>query len=97
MILLKKGVTCLKQKLKKVADGRILSGTKALESGLIDEIGDQEATITALREDFGLQDAELFEYSYEMGGWQSYVGMKIGSVFGPSTEEKNADENNDRL
>ncbi len=23
-----------------------------------------------------------------MGGWQSYVGMKIGSMFGPSAEEK---------
>ncbi|MDM5229890.1 signal peptide peptidase SppA [Lysinibacillus pakistanensis] len=86
--IVEKGRNMSEAEVKKVADGRILSGTKALESGLIDEIGDQEATITALREDFDLQDAELFEYSYEMGGWQSYVGMKIGSVFGPSTEEK---------
>jgi len=86
--IVEKGRNMSEAEVKKVADGRILSGTKALESGLIDEIGDQEATITALREDFGLQDAQLFEYSYEMGGWQSYVGMKIGSVFGPSTEEK---------
>lgn len=86
--IVEKGRNMSEAEVKKVADGRILSGTKALESGLIDEIGDKEATITALREDFDLQDAELFEYSYEMGGWQSYVGMKIGSVFGPSTEEK---------
>jgi len=86
--IVEKGRNMSEAEVKKVADGRILSGTKALESGLIDKIGDQEATITALREDFDLQDAELFEYSYEMGGWQSYVGMKIGSVFGPSTEEK---------
>ncbi|WP_068983987.1 signal peptide peptidase SppA [Lysinibacillus xylanilyticus] len=74
--------------VKKVADGRILSGTKALEAGLIDEIGDEEAAVAALREDFGLEDAQLFEYSYDVGGLQSYVGMKIGSMFGPSAEEK---------
>lgn len=41
-----------------------------------------------MRKDFSLEDAELFEYSYETGGWPSYVGMKIGSMFGPSAEEK---------
>ncbi len=86
--IVEKGRNMPEADVKKVADGRILSGTKALEAGLIDEIGDKEATIAALREDFGLQDAELYEYSYDVGGWQSYVGMKIGSMFGPSTEEK---------
>ncbi|GLC88288.1 signal peptide peptidase SppA [Lysinibacillus piscis] len=74
--------------VKKVADGRIMGGNKALEAGLIDAIGDEEATIAALREDFGLEDATLFEYTQDVGGWQSYMGMKISSMFGPSTEEK---------
>ena len=74
--------------VKKVADGRILGGTKALEAGLIDDIGDEEATIAALRADYGLEDAQLFEYTTEMGGWQSYLGVKIGSFIGPSAEEK---------
>ncbi|MGE7688220.1 signal peptide peptidase SppA [Lysinibacillus sp. NPDC097214] len=83
-----KGRNMSEPDVKKVADGRILSGKKALEAGLVDEIGDEEAAITALRKDFGLEGAELFEYSYDVGGWQSYVGMKIGSIFGPSAEEK---------
>ncbi|QDP99774.1 signal peptide peptidase SppA [Lysinibacillus fusiformis] len=86
--IVEKGRNMSEADVKKVADGRILGGTKALEAGLIDEIGDEEATIAALRADYGLEDAALFEYSYDMGGWQSYVGMKIGSMFGPSSEEK---------
>lgn len=86
--IVEQGRNMSEAEVKKVADGRILGGTKALEAGLIDEIGDEEAAIAALREDYGLEDAALFEYSYDMGGWQSYVGMKIGSMFGPSAEEK---------
>ncbi|WP_249664139.1 S49 family peptidase, partial [Lysinibacillus sp. D4B1_S16] len=51
--------------VKKVADGRILGGTKALEAGLVDEIGDEEAAISVLRGDFGLEDAVLCEYAYD--------------------------------
>ncbi|MET4560906.1 protease-4 [Lysinibacillus parviboronicapiens] len=86
--IVEKGRNMSEADVKKVADGRILGGTKALEAGLIDEIGDEEATIAALRADYSLEDAALFEYTYDMGGWQSYVGMKIGSMFGPSAEEK---------
>lgn len=74
--------------VKKVADGRILGGTKALEAGLIDDIGDEEATIAALRADYGLEDAQLFEYTYEMGGWQTFITKKVNSFIGPSAEEK---------
>ncbi|MEG0260309.1 MAG: signal peptide peptidase SppA [Lysinibacillus sp.] len=86
--IIEKGRNMSETDVKKVADGRILGGTKALEAGLIDEIGDEEATIASLRADYNLEDAVLFEYSYDMGGWQSYLGMKLGSVFGPSAEEQ---------
>lgn len=86
--IVEKGRHMSEADVKKVADGRILGGTKALAAGLIDEIGDEEATIAALRADYDLKDAELFEYTYDVSGWQSYVGMKIGSLFGPSAEEK---------
>ena len=86
--IIEKGRNMSEADVKKVADGRILGGTKALEAGLIDEIGDEEATIAALRADHGLEDAQLFEYTTEMGGWQSYLGVKIGSFIGPSAEEK---------
>lgn len=86
--IIEKGRNMSEAEVKKVADGRILGGTKALEAGLIDDIGDEAATIAALRADYDLEDAELFEYTSDMGGWQSYLGMKIGSFIGPSTEEK---------
>ncbi|KOS67639.1 hypothetical protein AEA09_03100 [Lysinibacillus contaminans] len=86
--IIEKGRNMSEVDVKKVADGRVLGGTKALEAGLIDEIGDEEATIAALRADYDLEDAELFEYTSDMGGWQSYLGVKIGSFIGPSTEEK---------
>lgn len=86
--IIEKGRNMSEAEVKKVADGRILGGTKALEAGLIDEIGDEEATIAALRADYDLEDAELFEYTSNVGGWQSYLGAKIGSFIGPSAEEK---------
>ncbi|MFJ7950310.1 signal peptide peptidase SppA [Lysinibacillus sp. NPDC096418] len=86
--IIEKGRNMSEADVKKVADGRVLGGTKALEAGLIDEIGDKEAAIAALRADYDLEDAELFEYTYNVDGWQSYLGMKIGSFIGPSAEEK---------
>ncbi|AHN22903.1 signal peptide peptidase SppA [Lysinibacillus varians] len=86
--IVEKGRNMSEADVKKVADGRILGGTKALEAGLIDEIGDEQAAIAALRQDFGLEDAVLFEYSYNQGGLPSLIGMKVGSLFGPSAEEK---------
>ena len=86
--IIEKGRNMSEADVKKVADGRILGGTKALEAGLIDEIGDEEATIAALRVDYDLDDATLFKYTSDVGGWQSYLGVKLGSFIGPSTEEK---------
>lgn len=74
--------------VKKVADGRILGGTQALKAGLIDEIGNETATIAALRADHNLQDAELFEYAIDTGSWASILGMKAGSFFAPSAESQ---------
>lgn len=72
--------------VKKVADGRVLGGTQAIKAGLVDEIGNEEATINALRADFGLEEAELFEYTIDTGNWASLLGVKIGSLFSPSAE-----------
>lgn len=73
--------------VKKVADGRILSGTQAMRAGLVDEIGDLEDVITSIREDHNLQKAELFEYTADISGLGSLLSMKVKSFFGPSAEE----------
>lgn len=74
--------------VKQVADGRILGGTQAMRAGLVDEIGDVEDTVAALRSDFDLKDAELFEYSSANDSLGSLLGMKVSAFFGPSEEEK---------
>ncbi|WP_274307726.1 signal peptide peptidase SppA [Solibacillus daqui] len=72
--------------VKKVADGRILGGTQALKAGLVDEIGNENTALSALRTEQGLEDAELFEYATESDNWASLLGVKIGSMFSPSVE-----------
>ena len=74
--------------IKKVADGRILGGTQALKAGLVDEIGKEQDALTALRADFNLEDAEVFEYTSESDSWASLLGMKASSLFEPSIESQ---------
>lgn len=74
--------------VKKVADGRILGGSQALRAGLVDELGSLEDAIQSLREDYGLEDAELFEYESNLGSFVSLFTMKLGTLFGPSPEER---------
>lgn len=74
--------------VKKIADGRILSGSQAMRAGLVDELGSLEETIQSLREDYGLEDAELFEYDSDFGSFTSLFMSKLGTIFGPSAEER---------
>lgn len=46
-----------------IADGRIFSGSQALDVGLIDEIGYEEDGLAALIEDLQLEDPVVFEYT----------------------------------
>ncbi|NLY79120.1 MAG: signal peptide peptidase SppA [Lysinibacillus sp.] len=74
--------------VKRVADGRILGGSQAIRAGLVDELGNLEDAIESLRTDYGLEDAELFQYESSFGGFASILGVKISSIFGPSPEER---------
>lgn len=72
--------------VKKVADGRILGGSQAVKAGLVDEIGDTEDAIAALRADYGLKDAQLFEFQQPGQTFASLLGAKVSTLFGPSEE-----------
>lgn len=74
--------------VKKVADGRVLSGSQAMKAGLVDSIGTLDQTIAAVRVDNGLENAELFEYVKGDSSFASLLGMKASAIFGPSVEEK---------
>ncbi|WP_431027525.1 signal peptide peptidase SppA [Lysinibacillus sp. LZ02] len=74
--------------VKKVADGRILGGTQAKRAGLVDEIGQLDDAVAMLRTDYGLEEAELFEYTTTDDSFGSLLGVKVSSFFGPSQEEQ---------
>lgn len=52
---------------EELADGRILSGTQAFESGFIDEIGDFEDAIQRTKIIAGIPDAKLIKYQRPVG------------------------------
>ncbi|WP_303973376.1 signal peptide peptidase SppA [Streptococcus merionis] len=54
--------------VRKLADGRIYSGSQAKAVGLIDEIGYEKDALQALRDDYDLAGAQVFTYtSNDMG------------------------------
>jgi protease-4 len=59
-----------REKLKKIADGRIYLGDKALELGLIDAIGGEREALKWLEEDKGLKNIPVEDY---------HLHRKIGS------------------
>lgn len=74
--------------VKKVADGRILGGSQAIKAGLVDELGDLDDAIAQMRGNFGLEDAEVFQYDTSFGDLTSLFGIKVGSLLGLSAEEQ---------
>ena len=76
------------EQVRKLADGRLLGGKQALEAGFIDEIGDEEQALAAIRADFDLQDASYFGYTNNAASWSSWIGMKVGTLFQKPTWEQ---------
>lgn len=51
-----------KAEVKKLADGRIYSGSQAKKNGLVDELGYENDAIEALKKEHNLKGAEVFAY-----------------------------------
>lgn len=68
-----------KKEVKKLADGRIYSGSQAKEVGLVDELGYEEDAIAAMKKEQDLKGAEVFEYSANTD-WTSMFAVKASSV-----------------
>lgn len=73
--------------VRKVADGRIVNGRQAIEAGLADDYGKLGDAISAMQEDYDLQDATIFEYTMS-GSWNSFFGVKMQSLFGGASEQE---------
>ncbi|MGK7378030.1 signal peptide peptidase SppA [Planococcus sp. 1R117A] len=75
------------EQVKKLADGRIMNGRQAVEANLADDFGFEEDVLAALRTDFNLEDAEVFEYGASQG-LGSLFSMKLNSLFGKDLESQ---------
>lgn len=52
--------------VRELADGRVYTGNQAEENGLVDEVGNYEDALDALKEDHDLEDAAVVEYGGDM-------------------------------
>lgn len=74
-----------KAEVKKLADGRIYSGSQAKKVGLVDELGYEEDAIAAMKKEHNLTGAEVFEYETTTD-WTSMFAAKAGAVFSGSAD-----------
>lgn len=64
--------------VKKLAEGKIYSGKKAVEVGLVDELGNLDKAVEVVKDLAGIEEAKVFEYS-KIGIWESlFGGMGVG-------------------
>ncbi|MDQ0272107.1 signal peptide peptidase SppA [Cytobacillus purgationiresistens] len=80
-----KGRDMSPEQVKKVADGRIYDGRQAKELNLIDDFGYLEDVITQLKEDSGLEDAQVIKYT-ENAGFGSLLSMGANKIMGNDVE-----------
>ncbi|CAM3152632.1 signal peptide peptidase SppA [Filibacter tadaridae] len=73
--------------VKKIADGRIMNGRQAIEAGLADDYGKVDDVIGAMKEDYDLQNATVFEYT-TMDSLGSLFGVKAGNLLGGNVESE---------
>ena len=85
--IIEEGRDMTEAEVKKVADGRILNGRQAIEAGLADDFGFLEDVVQAIKTDYNLEDAEVFEYGYSQN-ISSLFAMKAQSFLGVDMESK---------
>ena len=67
--IIEQGRNMTEAEVKKVADGRIVNGRQAIEAGLADDFGFLEDVVAAIKTDYNLENAEVFEYGYSQELW----------------------------
>lgn len=73
------------EEVRTVADGRIMNGRQAVEANLADDFGYAEDVIEELRNDFDLENAQVFQYGTSQS-WGSLFSLKVQSLFGNDIE-----------
>lgn len=85
--IIEQGRNMTEVEVKKVADGRIVNGRQAIEAGLADDFGFLEDVIAAIKTDYDLENAEVFEYGHSQS-FGSLFAMKAQSLLGVDMETK---------
>lgn len=85
--IIEQGRNMTEAEVKKVADGRIMNGRQAIEAGLADDFGFLEDVVQAIKTDYNLENAEVFEYGYTQN-FASLFAMKAQSFLGVDMESK---------
>ncbi|PIC65234.1 signal peptide peptidase SppA [Sporosarcina sp. P13] len=73
--------------VRKVADGRVMNGRQAIEVGLADDYGKVPTVIAAMKEDYHLEKAEVFEYGAP-DSFASLLSLKAHNAFGGDIESQ---------
>ncbi|WP_261133281.1 signal peptide peptidase SppA [Bacillus sp. Marseille-Q3570] len=69
--------------VRELADGRVYDGQQAKEADLVDELGDQEDTIKAMKKDLGNSHLNVIKYENRLG-WNSFLDMTAQKLFQPN-------------
>lgn len=83
--IIEEGRGMTEAEVKKVADGRIMNGRQAIEVGLADDFGKPADVIQAMRVDYNLESAEVFEYTM-LDSFSSLFALKTNALFRNSIE-----------
>ena len=63
--------------VKKLADGRIYTAKQALSNGLIDQIGTLDEAVSDIKNQYGLEECEVYNMKYEN---TSLLGGLLGQI-----------------
>ncbi|WLR44186.1 signal peptide peptidase SppA [Bacillus carboniphilus] len=74
------GRNMTEDEVKKIADGRIYSGSQAKELNLVDELGFFDDALITMKEDLDLKNAKVVEYESSMG-LNSLFKMSATKIF----------------
>lgn len=73
--------------VRKVADGRVMNGRQAIEAGLADDYGKLPAVVASMKEEYHLENAQVFEYGTP-DNLASLFSLKAHDMFGGDVESQ---------
>lgn len=76
-----------KNQMEPLAGGRIFDGEEAKKLGLIDEIGNEQDALTALKHDYHLEESEVFVYQKPGPDLYHMIADKIVAIVQPKSEK----------